>query len=131
MAVQDTAVLQQYPYPSLKRTVALLTSLFSLLFSADPSLTTKNVSSVLETVRSWWAVCAVLDVPLSRRELIEMEHTSEPQRKQAAVDWWLRYSPTASWTWLAGNLYRWEERTALEAVREHIQKETAGTIVYQ
>ena len=75
-------------------------------------------------------VSDVLNVPDSRQGLISGEHSAEPERRQAAVDWWLRYSPTASWTWLAGQLYHWEESTALEAASRYIQKETAGTIVF-
>ena len=97
------------------------------LFSPDPSLTAENVSSVLETLRDWETVGGVLHVPLSRWEIIETTFSTETARRQAAVDWWLRYSPTASWTWLAGRLYYWKERTALEAVSQYIHKETAGT----
>ena len=98
------------------------------LFSPDPRLTAENVSSVLQTV-DWGTVYRVLSVPRSRRHLIEKEYSTEPRRRQAAVDWWLRYSPTASWTWLAGQLYRCEERTALKAVMQYIAKETAGAII--
>ena len=107
------------------------------LFSPDPSLTAENVSSVLETVRHWrtvrdreavrgWrTVSLVLGVP--EEQIIETTFSTETARRQAVVDWWLRYSPTASWTWLAGRLYYFEERTALEAVSQYIHKETAGT----
>ena len=96
------------------------------LFSPDPSLTAENVSSVLETLRDWETVSGVLEVPYSRQQIIETTFSTETPR-QATVDWWLRYSPTASWTWLAGELYTCEERTALEAVSQYIHKETAGT----
>ena len=75
-------------------------------------------------------VNGVLGLPFSRRGFIEGEHSTEPQQRQAAVDWWLRYSDTASWTVLAGQLYRYEERTALKSVMQYILKETAGTIIF-
>ena len=101
------------------------------LFSPDPSLTAENVSSVLGTLRDWRTVSGVLSVPLSREQIIETTFSTETARRQAAVDSWLRYSPTASWTWLAGQLYSWKERTALEAVSQYIHKETAGTDNFQ
>ena len=97
------------------------------LFSTDPSLSTENVFSVLETVRDWETVSVVLNVPGSRQGISRKEFSDESLRRQAAVDWWLRYSPTASWTRLAGRLYYREERTALEAVSQYIHKETTGT----
>ena len=84
---------------------------------------------MLQTV-DWETVYVVLEVPFARRRLIEGEHSTEPQRRQAVVDWWLRYSPSASWTWLAGRLYVYEKRTALKAVMHYIAKETAGTIIF-
>ena len=97
------------------------------LFSPDPNLTAVNVSSVLETLRDWERISGLLNLPVSRREIIERNVSTETERKKTAVDWWLRYSPNASWTWLAGRLYYSEERTALEAVSQYIHKETAGT----
>ena len=78
-------------------------------------------------LRDWRTVSGVLHVPGSRNQIIETTFSTETARRQAAVDWWLRYSPTASWTWLAGQLYWLEERTALKAVSQYIHKETAGT----
>ena len=96
------------------------------MFSPDPSLTAENVSSVLETMTDWEKVTLVLNVPDSREAIIKMECSNETQWRQAAADWWLRYLPTATWTWLAGRLYYFEERTALKAVSQYIHKETAG-----
>ena len=105
----------------------LVYKFFPPLFSPDPSLTAENVYNILGvTPRDWERVRVVLGMPLSKRDLIEREYSTETQRRQAAVDRWLRYSPTASWKWLAGRLYLWEERNALEAVSQYIHKKTAG-----
>ena len=99
------------------------------LFSPDPSLTAENVSSVLETVEET-TMFFLLNVPNSRRFFFGGRDSIEPERRQACVDWWLQCSPNASWTWLAGQLYLEEQKTALETVQlQYIQKETAGTII--
>ena len=123
-----TATSLSVSYPSLKSAVALFTSFF--LFSPDPSLTAENVSSVLETVRGWDTVRAVLDVSYTMQHLIGSELSDGPQWRLALVQWWLLFSPTASWTWLAGRLYRREESTALRAVSQYIPKEAAGNIIF-
>ena len=58
------------------------------------------------------------------------EYFTNKQRKEAAVDWWLQYSPDASWARLAGELYYNNETTALEAVSQYIPKDSAGIDSY-
>ena len=109
-------------YPSLR-----------LLFSPlDPSLTASNVCTALEALRDLDKVCDVLRIPLHWQNRIRIEYCtySEKRQKQAMVEWWLQYSPHASWNWLAGQLYFHEEWTALKAVLQLQHNwNTAGTNV--
>ena len=49
--------------------------------------------------------------------------------REAVVDYFVKYSPFASWSWLAGTLYYHEEHEALSAVKKFI-KRALGECVY-
>ena len=92
----------------------------------DRSLNLENVSRVMKTLKDWKRICDVLSVPDSRKKKIQ----SMTERRQEVVEWWLKFSPNASWNWLAGRLHFLEERTALKAVRKYIHKETEGMGIF-
>ena len=59
-------------------------------------------------------------------------HSSEEERREAGVDYYLHTMPGASWGRVAGVLWYLGEHTALEAVREYLPHKNGGkvTIMY-
>ena len=100
---------------------------FSFFSPLDPSLTASNICTALKSLRDLDKVCKV---PSHRQRQIKIEHSTEAKRRQAMVEWWLHHSPHASWKWMAGQLYYFQELTALEAVLQYTLK-AAGTNVYR
>ena len=68
----------------------------------------------------------ILEVPESKRDEIRQQRSNY---REAVVDYFIKYSPFASWGWLAGELYHWEEHEALSAIMLFI-KRTPGECVY-
>ena len=97
----------------------------------EPSLTVENVSDVLEKLRvrwpAWGSMYEVLNVPSFRESENTRLYLDDTELKEAAVNWWLDYSPNASWSWLAGQLHLFEQQASLNAVSPYIANETRGT----
>lgn len=92
---------------------------------ADPTLTLHNVSTALDVVRDWIDLYSCLRISDERHDKLEGQHSSPDQRREAGISWWLSVSPDASWQYLAGKLYNWEEKkSALEAVMEFVHIQT-------
>ena len=68
----------------------------------------------------------ILLVPPSKREEIRQQRS---KYRESIINYYMFYSPYASWTWLAGRLYYLEEHEALSAVKKFI-KGTRGKCVY-
>ena len=98
-------------------------------FFLDSTLTADSVFRVVEAVSSEDKVFDVLDVPLRRQNEIWQDNSCDAERRMAVVEWWLSFSPSASWTWLAGQLYYKEEKRALEVISELIPREEAGMLI--
>ena len=98
-------------------------------FFLDSTLTADSVFRVVEAVSSEDKVFDVLDVPLRRQNEIWQDNSCDAERRMAVVGWWLSFSPSASWTWLAGQLYYKEEKRALEIISEFIPREEAGMLL--
>ena len=86
-------------------------------YSSDPSLTLENVTKATATV-SEDTLGNVLNLPRSK--------LSERLRM---MEYFIKYSPYASWSFLAGGLYYRGEHEALSAARKFI-KGTVGKCVY-
>ena len=98
-------------------------------FFLDSTLTVDSVFRVVEAVSSEDKVFDVLDVPLRRQNEIWQDNSCDAERRMAVVKWWLSFSPSASWTWLARQLYYREEKRALEIISEFIPREEAGMLI--
>ena len=92
--------------------------------SPDPTLTFTNVTRVLESVRGVVRLGIVLNVPGSVEDKIGRDYASPEQQRNAMVNYWLQSVPNSSWNVLSGWLYRLEETTALEAMKQYIQNPT-------
>ena len=86
-------------------------------YSSDPSLTLENVTKATATV-SEDTLGGVLEQPRSKRS-----------EKSKMIEYFIKYSPYASWSFLAGRLYYKREHEALPAARKFI-KGTVGKCVY-
>ena len=85
-------------------------------YYSDPSLTLENVTKATATVNEG-TLGGILLLPHSKR--IE---------KSKMIEYFIKYSPYASWSLLATRLYYEEEHEALSAARKFI-KGTVGKCV--
>ena len=61
-------------------------------------------------------LAGVLWVPMSKRE----QSSTTVEYRNKVVDYFLKYSPYASWSDVSSRLYKWERHEALAAAREFI-----------
>lgn len=99
------------------------------LLPPDTTLTFLNVSIALGTLMDWDYLSILLGISGQRCSLIESQHSTPDQRREAVISWWLSISPHVSWKWLAGRLYHKEEKSALEAVMKYVHV-PPGLFVY-
>ena len=98
-------------------------------YSSDHSFTRQNISMVTATITDDDKLADILRVPDSiQREIREKTSTSADFR-EGTIEYYVQYSPQATWAELAGLLYYGESGEALAAVRRFI-KRTPGKCVY-
>ena len=51
-------------------------------------------------------------------------YSTEEEKREATIDYFLNTIPLASWATLAGRLYREEQNVSLEAVRKYLHHTT-------
>ena len=73
----------------------------------------------------------VLRLPESQRHKIEAEYTTEDQRKNAAVHFWLVSDPYASWRRLIKELDRLEEHAMARQIHRYAEKLTGMSCTHQ
>ena len=79
----------------------------------------ENVREVMAKVGNWENVGISLDVPLSKRQEISQQSSSE--RKSLAVgDYWVNTDPDASWEKLARWLYLFGEEKAAAVMKQYL-----------
>ena len=61
-------------------------------------------------------------IPVGLRRKIADESENEEERRNRLVDWWLKTSPYASWQWLSGWSYYYEQESAVSAAKRYIQR---------
>ena len=88
----------------------------------DASLTPHTLLHAVSTVRLFWDLLAWLGVPLSVREQISrsQSYSSEDEKRMAGLQYCLQTVPGVSWGRIAGVLWKMEEHTALETVRQYL-----------
>lgn len=87
----------------------------------DPSLTCSSVLAAVETVESWMLAEYVLEIQLYKRQDLEHRHPNDDDYRRGCVQYYLDTSPCASWEHIAGHLLFWEEGTALDKLKRHLQ----------
>ena len=83
----------------------------------------ENVREVMAEVGDWWRVGRVLSVPLSKRQEIKQQSSTERERCLALGDYWVNSAPDASWEKLARELYHKREERALAVMKQHLQQQ--------
>ena len=90
----------------------------------DDSLTPHTLLPAVSTVRQFWGngLLQLLGVPWSAMDDIRASpsHSTEEEKRIAGLQYFLQTLPGASWEKIAGVLWRMEEHTALEEVRQHL-----------
>ena len=73
----------------------------------------------------------VLRLPNSQRRKIKAEYTTEDQRKNAAVHFWLVSDPHASWRRLTSELDWYEEYDVAKQIHRYAEKLTGMICTHQ
>ena len=97
--------------------------------SSDHSFTHQNIYMVTATVNDDDRLANVLQVPRSIREEIREKTSTSADFREGAIEYYIQYSPQATWCQLAGQLYFEECGEALAAARRFI-KRAPGKCVY-
>ena len=71
----------------------------------------------------------ILLVPEYIRDEIRRKTSTSADFRDGVIEYYIQYSPYATWAGLAGDLYRWKCGEALAAARKFI-KRTPGKCVY-
>ena len=95
----------------------------------DDSLTPHTLLPAVSSVRQFWrrddsewGLLERLGVPWSVMDdtRASPSHSTEEEKRIAGLQYYLQTLPGASWEMIAGSLWRMEEHTALEEVRQHL-----------
>ena len=70
-----------------------------------------------------------LDVSPSERDEIREKTSTSAEYREGLINYFIQYSPYATWSGLSGRLYRYEHPEAVAAARRFI-KRTPGKCVY-
>ena len=93
------------------------------LFSTDPTLSLENISAVTATVPIDELGGRVLEVVRSKCWEIRLQSSTDAKKRERLIRYYLSYSEYASWSHLAGKLYRRQHLEALSAARKFIKTE--------
>ena len=73
-------------------------------------------------VCDWWNVGFVFDVPLSKRQEIDQQSSTEREKSLALGDYWVNTVPDVSWKKLAWALYESKEERPLAVTKQYLQQ---------
>ena len=99
----------------------------TVYFFLEPSLSLTNLTTLLEndTVgdsKKWWYIRLLLNIPESKLDAIERQHSSPDQRSRAFWDLYISEHPFPSWKKVAYALYREDCLKELEVVQKKYLK---------
>ena len=96
----------------------------SCLLPPDTSLTPHTLLHAVSTVRDFWEKDGLLSLGVPYRVRIEIRgspsYSSEDEKRMSVLQYSLQTLPGMSWGRIAGLLWRLEEHTALETVRQYL-----------
>ena len=97
-------------------------------YSSDHSFTCQNISMVTASLDDN-KLAGILQVPDSIWDKIREKTSTSADFREGVIEYYVQYSPRATWGQLAGRLYYIEYREALDAARRFIER-TPGKCVY-
>ena len=102
----------------------LIVVLFSLFYfsCSDSTLTSQNLLTLLKSVDNWFGLGTWLDVPKSRRAVMT--------GKESMPEEWLKNHPAPSWKLVAWALYRSQELTEHNVLKQLYGKHVTGMYMY-
>ena len=101
--------------------------LWYYVFFLEPSLSLTNLTTLLENVNvrssdQWWCIGDWFNIPRSKLNAIERQHSSPDQRGRACWDLYVSDHPSPSWKGVAYALYVWDHLEELEVVQKKYLK---------
>ena len=101
--------------------------LWYCVFFLEPSLSLTNLTTLLENVNigyseQWWSIGSWLNIPSSKLDAIDRQHSSPDQCSRACWDLYVSEHPSPSWKRVAYALYRWDHLEELEVVQKKYLK---------
>ena len=93
----------------------------------EPSLSLTNLTTLLENVNvgdngRWWGIGNCFNIPDSKLNAIEGQHSSPDQRSRACWDLYVSEHPSPSWKGVAYALYETDHLEELEVVHKKYLK---------
>ena len=89
-------------------------------------MTRDNISKMVATVGED-TLGDIFGVPKSKKEEFQQQSSITADYRQRLVDYFIKYSPWASWSDLAGRLYRYSTSETVEAARAFITQPPGKT----
>ena len=80
----------------------------------------ENVREVMTEVGNRRTVGSLLGVPLSKREEINQQSSTDMEKRLALGYYWVNTDPDASWEKLAKVLYQLGEKRAAAVMKQHL-----------
>ncbi|MCG8625222.1 MAG: hypothetical protein MJE68_24895 [Proteobacteria bacterium] len=101
--------------------------LWYCVFFLEPSLSLTNLTTLLENInigssRQWWWIGYWLNIPQSKLNAIEGQHSSPDQCSRACWDLYVSEHPSPSWKGVAYALYETDHLEELEVVHKKYLK---------
>ena len=101
--------------------------LWYCVFFLEPSLSLTNLSTLLENVNvgyseKWWLIGYHLNIPESKLDAIEGQHSSPDQRSRTCWDLYVSEHPSPSWKEVAYALYMEGRLEELEVIQKKYLK---------
>ena len=101
--------------------------LWYCVFFLESSLSLTNLTTLLENVSvrdsgRWWSIGLWLNIPLSKLNAIERQHSSPDQRSHACWDLYVSEHPSPSWKGVAYALYAKDCLEELEVIQKKYLK---------
>ena len=91
-------------------------------------MTSDNISKVVATLGENELRQFVLNVPGSKREEFQQQSSTTADYRQRLIDYFIKYSPWASWSDLASRLYAYGTPLSVEAARAFITQTPGKTL---
>ena len=88
-----------------------------IYYISDPTLTTNNVTEVVELVKDWDPLSWYLIVPANRLREIQQRCSTEREIANECASYYVQYHPKPSWTHLASCLYSKGEFAAVAKLK--------------